>query len=74
MELRVTDNRMEHGGQMSVYSELITIDNSVPRAFIEDLDVFDNLDSSTLIPFSANGSGDWDSACFTFPEGGDWLC
>ena len=74
IELRVTDNRMEHGGQMSVYSELITIDNSVPRAFIEDLDVFDNLDSSILIPFSANGSGDWDSACFTFPEGGDWHC
>ena len=74
IELRVTDNRMEHGGQMSVYSELITIDNSVPRAFIEDLDVFDNLDSSILIPFSANGSGDWDSACSTFPEGGDWHC
>jgi hypothetical protein len=74
IELRVTDNRMEHGGQMSVYSELITIDNSVPRAIIEDLDVFDNLDSSILIPFSANGSGDWDSACSTFPTEGDWHC
>ena len=74
IELRVTDNRMEHGGQMSVYSELITIDNSVPRAIIEDLDVFDNLDSSILIPFSANGSGDWDSACSTFPTEGDWYC
>lgn len=74
IELRVTDNRMEHGGQMSVYSELITIDNSVPRAIIEDLDIFDNLDSSILIPFSANGSGDWDSACSTFPTEGDWHC
>ncbi len=74
IELRITDNRMEHGGQMSVYSELITIDNSVPRAVIQDLDVFDNLDSSILIPFSANGSGDWDSACSTFPAGGDWHC
>ena len=36
IELRVTDNRMEHGGQMSMYSELITIDNSVPKAVIED--------------------------------------
>ena len=74
IELRVTDNRMEHGGQMSVYSELITIDNSVPRAIIDDLDIFDNLDSSILIPFSANGSGDWDSACSTFPTEGDWHC
>ena len=74
IELRVTDNRMEHGGQMSVYSELITIDNSVPKAVIEDLDVFDNLDSSILIPFSANGSGDWDSACSTFPTEGVWHC
>ena len=74
IELRVTDNRMEHGGQMSVYSELITVDNSVPKAVIEDLDVFDNLDSSILIPFSANGSGDWDSSCSTFPAGDDWHC
>ena len=74
IELRVTDNRMEHGGQMSVYSELITIDNSVPKAVIEDLDIFDNLDSSTLIPFSANGSGDWDSACSTFLSEGEWHC
>ena len=74
IELRITDNRMEHGGQMSVYSELITIDNSVPRAVIQDLEIFDNLDSSILIPFSANGSGDWDSACSTFPVEGEWHC
>lgn len=74
IELRITDSRMEHGGQMSVYSELITIDNSVPRAVIQDLEIFDNLDSSILIPFSANGSGDWDSACSTFPIEGEWHC
>ena len=32
--------------------------------------LFDDLDSSVLIPFSANGSGDFDSACFTFPSEG----
>ena len=74
IELRITDDRMDHGGQMSVVSELITVDNSAPRAVIEELDMFDELDSSVLIPFSANGSGDFDSACFTFPADGTWHC
>ena len=62
IELRITDDRMDHGGQMSVVSQLITVDNSAPRAVIEELTIFDDLDSSVLIPFSANGSGDFDSA------------
>ena len=74
IELRITDDRMDHGGQMSVVSQLITVDNSAPRAVIEELAVFDDLDSSVLIPFSANGSGDFDSACFTFPTDGTWHC
>ena len=74
IELRITDDRMDHGGQMSVVSQLITVDNSAPRAVIEELTIFDDLDSSVLIPFSANGSGDFDSACFTFPSEGAWHC
>ena len=74
IELRITDDRMDHGGQMSVVSELITVDNSAPRAVIEALELFDDLDSSVLIPFSANGSGDFDSACSTFPSEGAWHC
>ena len=74
IELRITDDRMDHGGQMSVVSQLITVDNSAPRAVIEELALFDDLDSSVLIPFSANGSGDFDSACFTFPADGAWHC
>ena len=34
IELRITDDRMDHGGQMSAVSELITVDNSAPRAVI----------------------------------------
>ena len=74
IELRITDNRMDHGDEMAVFSELITVDNSAPRAVIEELALFDDLDSSVLIPFSANGSGDFDSACFTFPADGTWHC
>ncbi|MGB2529904.1 MAG: right-handed parallel beta-helix repeat-containing protein [Candidatus Poseidoniaceae archaeon] len=74
IELRITDERIDHGGQMSVVSQLITVDNSAPRAVIEELTIFDDLDSSVLIPFSANGSGDFDSACFTFPPDGTWHC
>ncbi len=74
IELRITDERIDHGGQMSVVSQLITVDNSAPRAIIEELTIFDDLDSSVLIPFSANGSGDFDSACFTFPTDGTWHC
>ena len=59
---------------MSVVSQLITVDNSAPRAVIEELTIFADLDSSVLIPFSANGSGDFDSACFTFPTDGNWHC
>jgi hypothetical protein len=74
IELRITDNRMDHGGQMTVSSQLITVDNSAPKAVIEELDIFSELDSSVMIPFSANGSGDFDSACFTFPSEGTWHC
>ena len=74
IELRISDNRMDHGGQLSISSQLITVDNSAPKAVIDELDVFSELDSSVLIPFSANGSGDFDSACFTFPSEGDWHC
>ena len=74
IELRITDDRMDHAGQMSVASQLITVDNSAPRAVIEELALFDDLDSSVVIPFSANGSGDFDSACFTFPSEGTWHC
>ncbi len=74
IELRITDDRMDQGGQLSVVSQLITVDNSAPRAVIEELTIFDDLDSSVLIPFSANGSGDFDSACFTFPPDGTWHC
>ena len=74
IELRITDDRMDHGGQMSIVSQLITVDNSAPRAVIEELALFDDLDSSIMIPFSANGSGDFDSACFTFPTDGTWHC
>ena len=74
IELRITDDRMDHGDEMAVVSELITVDNSAPRAVIEELALFDDLDSSVLIPFSANGSGDFDSACFTFPADGTWHC
>ena len=31
-------------------------------------------DSSELISFSANGSGDYDAACSTFPMEGEWVC
>jgi hypothetical protein len=65
---------MDHGVQMTVSSQLITVDNSAPKAVIEELDIFSELDSSTMIPFSANGSGDFDSACFTFPSEGTWHC
>ena len=74
IELRISDNRLDHGGQLSISSQLITVDNSAPKAVIDELDVFSELDSSVLIPFSANGSGDFDSACFTFPSEGDWHC
>ena len=74
IELRITDNRMDHGGQMTVSSQLITVDNSAPKAVIEELDIFSELDSSVMIPFSANGSGDFDSACFTSPSEGTWHC
>ena len=74
IELRITDNRMDHIGQMSISTQLVTVENSPPRALIEDVAVFDSLDSSVLIPFSANGSGDFDSACSTFPMDGIWHC
>jgi hypothetical protein len=52
---------------------LVDVENSLPRSVIDT--PLDSLtyDSSELIWFSANGSGDYDAWCGTFPDG-EWHC
>ena len=52
---------------------LLTVDNAEPVAVIASPPA-QTFDSSELISFSANGSGDYDAACSTFPTEGDWVC
>jgi hypothetical protein len=73
IEMRVVDNRPEHLNSTRVSSVIVPVDNSLPLATISTPLDSQTYDSSELIWFSANGSGDFDSWCGTFPDG-DWHC
>jgi hypothetical protein len=74
IEMRVVDDRPEHINSTRVTSTLLTVENSLPLAVIETPLASQTYSSSELIWFSANGSGDYDSACATFPINGSWHC
>ena len=74
IEMRVVDVRPEHINATRVTSLLVNVENSLPRSVISTPLSTQTYDSSELIWFSANGSGDFDSACATFPMDGDWHC
>ena len=67
------DDWPAHLGQVNEATYSLVVENSIPEAIIDS--PVDSLqsDSSTLLNFSAEGSGDWDSWCSTFPSG-IWLC
>ena len=71
--MEVTDDRAEHANQSKSTSILLTVDNAEPIAVIASPPA-QTFDSSELIFFSANGSGDADAACSTFPTDGSWVC
>ena len=71
--MEVTDDRAEHANQSKSTSILLTVDNAEPVAVIAS-PPGQTFDSSELISFSANGSGDYDAACSTFPLEGEWIC
>ena len=64
---------MEHLNSTSTNSTVLIVENSPPVAIIHGLEE-SGLDSSISLEFNASGSGDWDSACSTFPAGIDWHC
>ena len=74
ISLSVTDGRMEHVNLTSINTQIIIVENSPPRAVIGGPDANGIYDSSHLFEFNSSGSGDWDSACATFPTGIDWHC
>jgi hypothetical protein len=71
--MEVTDDRAEHVNQSKTTSILLTVDNAEPVAVIAS-PLAQTFDSSELISFSANGSGDFDASCSTFPVDGEWIC
>ena len=74
IEMRVVDDRPEHINSTQTTSMLLTVTNSLPKASIETPLDTQTYTSSEPIWFSANGSGDYDAACFTFPTNGSWHC
>lgn len=74
IEMRVVDDRPEHINATQVTSMLVDVENSLPRSVIATPVSSQTYDSAELIWFSANGSGDYDAACSTFPVEGDWHC
>lgn len=73
LRMEVTDDRAEHANQSKSSTMLVTVDNSMPRSIIASPQA-QTFDSSEMIAFSANGSGDFDAACDTFPTSGTWHC
>jgi len=71
--IQVWDDRPEHINEVSELTQTIVVENSAPEVNIET--PMDGLlvDTSTLVNFSAEGSGDWDSWCGSYPVG-MWLC
>jgi hypothetical protein len=65
---------MEHANLTSIKTQIIVVENSPPRAVISGPEANGSYDSSYLFEFNSSGSGDWDSACATFPSGIDWHC
>ena len=74
LTLSVNDGRMEHVNLTSENQTIIEVGNSAPRAIINAPTEGETVDSSTLIEFNSSGSGDWDSACSTFPVDVEWYC
>ena len=74
IEMRVVDIRPEHINATRVTSILVDVENSFPQAVIETPTSTQTYTSAELIWFSANGSGDYDAACSTFPTVGNWHC
>lgn len=72
--LSVNDGRMEHINSTSQNSTILTVENSPPKAVITSPQAGTSHDSSHLFEFNASGSGDWDSACSTFPDNISWHC
>ena len=65
---------MEHVNSTSTVTGILIVKNSPPKAVIQSPVETSNHDSSHLFEFNASGSGDYDSACDTFPAGIDWHC
>ena len=74
IEMRVTDDRPEHINDTEVTTIQLNVDNSYPKSVISYPVETQTYDSSELIQFSANGSGDFDAECGTFPATGYWHC
>ena len=74
ISLSVNDGRMEHLNSTSIASEIVIVKNSPPVALIHTPVENAIYDSSYLFEFNASGSGDWDSACDTFPGEFSWHC
>ena len=76
ISLYVGDVTAENAGLWNEYSQLIIVENSPPRSIISSPLDDQVTDSSTLLTFTASGSGDWDSWCETYPNvsGVVWHC
>ncbi|MGY8702118.1 MAG: right-handed parallel beta-helix repeat-containing protein [Candidatus Poseidoniales archaeon] len=72
--VQIWDDNPSHFGQVVEISAVLEVENSIPVALIESPVDGLTVDSSTLIEFSAEGSGDWDSWCPTYVAAGIWLC
>ena len=76
ISLYVGDNTPENAGLFDLASQQLVVDNSRPRAVISAPSNASAAESSTLLTFTAAGTGDWDSWCATFPDlsGIEWHC
>lgn len=74
LTMTVNDDRPEHVDSARSTSMLVTVVDSIPRAILASPADGDVVESADLLDFSAEGSGDWDASCSTFPTNRSWWC
>lgn len=71
--VQVWDDHLGRLGAVNEMVEVVIVENSAPVVVIEAPESGLVIDTSTIVNFSTEGSGDWDSWCDDYPIG-YWIC
>ena len=71
--VQVWDDQLNKMGTINELTQIVVVENSAPVVVIDAPEDGLVVDTSTIVNFSTEGSGDWDSWCDDYPVG-YWIC